>query len=129
MTSTTTIELKKTTHATLVKMGGMDESFDDVVNRLIKGMEERKKIIVVAASDSSVHDKQRADLICTGRNDHLTVNAAMDALRCGGTVALSAGEYDYTMPNDPPIGERAENALSEGIKHPESCFTKKAMQW
>ena len=41
----TTIQLKKTTHEKLNFIGYMDESFDDVVNRLIQDSEEVDKYI------------------------------------------------------------------------------------
>jgi predicted CopG family antitoxin len=46
MADTTTIEIKKTTHAKLVSIGDMGESFDAVVNRLIQDHEEIDKHIV-----------------------------------------------------------------------------------
>lgn len=41
----TTIELKKTTHTRLKSIGGMTESFDDVVNRLCDEHDEINKHI------------------------------------------------------------------------------------
>lgn len=47
---------------------------------------------VVAASDSV--DKSRADYVCTGTNDHLVIQAAIDALPAtGGMIFLLEGTY------------------------------------
>lgn len=45
MAEITTIELKKTTHQKLKLIGNMTESFDDVVNRLIKDNEHINHLI------------------------------------------------------------------------------------
>jgi len=50
--------------------------------------------IIVAASDSSASAKARADVICTGTNDHVAINSAIDSLTSGGTVLFRAGTYN-----------------------------------
>ena len=50
--------------------------------------------IIVAASDSSASAKARADVVCTGTNDHVAINAAIDSLTAGGTVLFRTGTYN-----------------------------------
>ena len=59
--------------------------------------------LIVAASDSN--DTTRADYICTGSTDDVTINQALNALpSVGGTVILLEGTYNInasiTIPND-----------------------------
>ena len=49
--------------------------------------------VYVAAADSYSADKERADLVCTGKNDQLTIQRAINALKRNGTVHLAAGNY------------------------------------
>ncbi len=48
---------------------------------------------VVAAVNSAWQDKERADFICSGRNDEAVINRAIAALTGGGTVQLLDGDY------------------------------------
>jgi len=49
---------------------------------------------VVAAADSPDHLKAQADFICDGLDDHIVVNAAIEALPAtGGRVHLTAGTF------------------------------------
>lgn len=58
----------------------------------------RTATFVVAASDSMVQDKTMADYICTGVNDHLVIQAALDALPAtGGEVKLLDGTYNIEV--------------------------------
>jgi parallel beta-helix repeat protein len=58
----------------------------------------RTATFVVAASDSMVQDKAMADYICTGTNDHLVIQAALDALPAtGGEVRLLDGTYNIEV--------------------------------
>ncbi|NLA39084.1 MAG: hypothetical protein GX882_06855 [Methanomicrobiales archaeon] len=51
--------------------------------------------IVVAAGDSSPASKDRADIVCSGIDDHRSIQAAFDSLPpSGGTVALSGGTFN-----------------------------------
>ncbi len=50
--------------------------------------------LVVAASDSTAKDKTNADYVCDGTDDHIQIQAALDALPAqGGSVLLLAGNY------------------------------------
>lgn len=49
--------------------------------------------IYLAAADSYRADKERADLVCTGKNDQMTIQRAINALERSGTVYLAAGNY------------------------------------
>ena len=49
--------------------------------------------ITVAAANSSFKDKERADLVCSGRNDEAVINRAIALLTRGGTVQLLDGDY------------------------------------
>lgn len=49
--------------------------------------------IFVAASDSNAYDKSRADIVCTGSNDQLKIQQAVDALPKCGEVVLAQGTY------------------------------------
>ncbi len=54
----------------------------------------RTATFVVAAADSPAHVKAQADAVCPGRDDHLVINAAIQALpEAGGRVHLAAGTY------------------------------------
>ena len=54
----------------------------------------RVATLVVAASDSSPKSKAQADYVCDGTDDHVEIQAALDALPAdGGEVRLSEGTY------------------------------------
>ncbi len=54
----------------------------------------RAATITVCASNSGEKSKAAADFICTGDKDHLTIQAAIDALpESGGRVLLMEGDY------------------------------------
>lgn len=48
---------------------------------------------LVAASNSSEHDKAVADYICSGVKDQEAINAAIKSLTYGGTIQLLSGDY------------------------------------
>jgi hypothetical protein len=48
----------------------------------------RSATIVIAASDSSAKSKAQADYVCTGTNDHITINAAIATLPTTGNVTI-----------------------------------------
>jgi hypothetical protein len=50
---------------------------------------------IVAASDSSAADKASANYVCDGVNDHVKIQAALNALpSSGGVVLLTSGTYN-----------------------------------
>jgi len=54
----------------------------------------RTATVVVAASDAADHLKRAADVVCTGRDDHVVINAAIAGLpENGGRVHLTGGSY------------------------------------
>lgn len=57
----------------------------------------RAATIVVAANDSPAAAKSSADYVCTGSNDHTTLQTAYDALPTnGGDIYLESGTYNIT---------------------------------
>ena len=61
-----------------------------------------KDVIFVAASDASAEDKLAADYQCTGQNDELVIQQAVNLINTmgGGTVLLSVGNfYIDSFPN------------------------------
>lgn len=64
----------------------------DVNGNLINALGEYS--ITVAASNSSEADKSKAEFICDGTHDELTIQSAIDSLASkGGTVCLANGDY------------------------------------
>jgi parallel beta-helix repeat protein len=58
----------------------------------------RTATFVVAASNSMVQDKAMADYVCDGVNDHVEIQAALDALPAsGGEVKLLDGTYNIEV--------------------------------
>ena len=54
----------------------------------------RTATYVVAASDAPAHVKRQADYVCDGTDDHVEIQAAIDALPTyGGTVYVTGGTY------------------------------------
>lgn len=53
----------------------------------------RTATVVVAANDSSAESKLQADYVCDGTDDHVEIQAALDALPGGGEVLLLEGIY------------------------------------
>ena len=49
--------------------------------------------IIVAASDSSMASKHAADIRCTGFDDDLKIQKAIDA---GGTIHMSGGTFNFS---------------------------------
>ncbi|KLK89296.1 glycosyl hydrolase [Methanoculleus sediminis] len=61
----------------------------------IVGALEATPTTIVAASDSSAADKAAAAYVCDGVNDHVEIQAALNALpSSGGVVLLSGGTYN-----------------------------------
>lgn len=50
-------------------------------------------LIKIAACNSSVNDKEMADVICSGKNDEETINEQISKLTTGGTIRLFDGDY------------------------------------
>ena len=51
------------------------------------------KKIIIAAANSDAQDKEKADFICTGKNDEVLINKAIAQLTKGGTIQLLDGDY------------------------------------
>ena len=61
----------------------------------IVGALETTPTTIVAASDSSAADKAAAAYVCDGVNDHVEIQAALNALpSSGGVVLLTSGTYN-----------------------------------
>lgn len=55
----------------------------------------RTATYVIAASDSTSQSKAQADYVCDGTDDHVEIQAAIDALpTTGGRIVLDEGTYD-----------------------------------
>ena len=50
--------------------------------------------LTVAAVNADPRIKARADLVCTGNDDHIEIQAALDSIGRGATVTLSQGTFD-----------------------------------
>lgn len=58
----------------------------------------RTATIVIAAVDSSLQSRAQADFVCDGVNDHVEIQAALDALPAtGGEVMLLDGTYNIEV--------------------------------
>lgn len=58
-------------------------------------------LIVIAASNSTAANKDKADYICSGKNDETVINKAIEKLDKGGTVKLLDGDYFVdSFPNE-----------------------------
>lgn len=53
----------------------------------------RTNVVYIAASDSTISDKQFADYVCDGTNDEVEIQSAIDDLPYGGTVYFLDGNY------------------------------------
>lgn len=53
----------------------------------------RSRSVLVAASNASAAWKNGADFICTGTNDHTTINSAINSI-AGGSICLSDGTFN-----------------------------------
>jgi len=62
---------------------------------IVGALETTPTTIVVAAKDSSAADKASAAYVCDGVNDHVEIQAALNALpSSGGVVLLTSGTYN-----------------------------------
>lgn len=61
---------------------------------VLSGSRGRTPHIVVAASGSPARWTAAADYVCTGTNDHTTINTAITALGGNGVVELSPGTFN-----------------------------------
>lgn len=52
------------------------------------------KKIVIAAYNSLEEDKKIADFVCSGKNDEIIINKAIEMLTRGGTLQLLDGDYN-----------------------------------
>ena len=69
------------------------ETAKDDIARLIADEALRPRDIYIAAADSDERYKLGADYICTGANDELTIQAALDAVGLNGTLWVATGRY------------------------------------
>lgn len=78
------------------KKGDGNEPVSGVQNNIdfLSNNTERIMSVVVAASNSSDYDKKRADFVCSGVNDEVMIQSAVDSLKFGGTVYLANGDYN-----------------------------------
>ena len=60
--------------------------------------------IYVAAVDSSEKDKTNADYVCSGTNDQVTLQNALEELGSNGTLHLAVGNYNVHAFNTPDDG-------------------------
>ncbi|WP_214040963.1 CARDB domain-containing protein [Methanoculleus sp.] len=88
----------------------------------IVGALEATPNTIVAASDSSAADKASADYICDGVNDHVEIQAALNALpSSGGVVLLTSGTYNCAG----VIAPKASSTLmGEGESETNLVFTR-----
>ncbi len=88
----------------------------------IVGALEATPNTIVAASDSSAADKASADYVCDGVNDHVEIQAALNALpSSGGVVLLTSGTYNCAG----IIAPKASSTLmGEGESETFLIFTK-----
>ncbi|MCK8517908.1 CARDB domain-containing protein [Methanoculleus sp. 7T] len=62
---------------------------------IVGALETTPSTVVVAAKDSSAADKASAAYVCDGVNDHVEIQAALNALpSSGGVVLLTSGTYN-----------------------------------
>ena len=87
----------------------------------IVGALEATPTTIVAASDSSAADKAAAAYICDGVNDHVEIQAALNALPSGGVVLLSSGTYNCAGIIAPKAGS---TLMGEGESETFLVFTR-----
>lgn len=56
--------------------------------------------VVIAASNASPASKRAADVVCTGRNDGTTIQAALDSMAPGRQVFINGGTFFLDRPID-----------------------------
>lgn len=89
-TSSTIVDWNITTHDT------DSNTNTNITDNLITEI-EKSAIIIVAASDSTIFDKEQADFIADGIDDQVTIQAAIDALpACGGKILLMEGTFNIS---------------------------------
>ncbi len=88
----------------------------------IVGALEATPNTIVAASDSSAADKAAADYVCDGVNDHVEIQAALNALpSSGGVVLLKSGTYNCAGIIAPKAGS---TLMGEGESETFLVFTR-----
>ena len=80
----------------------------------LKAETGRTATIVVAASDSSPGSKAQADFVADGVDDHITIQAAIDALPAGGGKVLLL-EGKYHVGGTAPIISLRSNLILAGV--------------
>lgn len=90
-------------NAALTELDGDVTAINNVID-VVPSIEERVTgetwYRLVAASNSSANVKAKADYVCTGTNDQVQIQAAVDAARTegGGVVKLSSGSFNTSAP-------------------------------
>jgi len=88
----------------------------------IVGALEATPTTIVAASDSSAAAKAAAAYVCDGVNDHVEIQAALNALpSSGGVVLLSSGTYNCAGIISPKAGSTLKG---EGADKTKLVFTR-----
>ena len=88
----------------------------------IVGALETTPTTIVAASDSSAADKAAAAYVCDGVNDHVEIQAALNALpSSGGVVLLSSGTYNCAGIIAPKAGS---TLMGDGESRTNLVFTR-----
>ena len=68
-------------------------------------MSNQRKVLLVAASNSSEKVKQIADFVCDGVDDLVELQAAIDLLGVDGGTIKFDGYFNFSEVNDQPNGE------------------------
>ena len=58
----------------------------------VRDLPREPRHLYVAAANSSAGDRNRADLVCSGKHDEVVIAAAIERLTRGGTVQLLDGD-------------------------------------
>ena len=75
------------------------------VGTVVVGKITRTATFIVAASDSSASSKAQADWVCSGADDQVEIQVAIDALPAGGSsIVLSEGTFDIAAALVPASG-------------------------
>lgn len=76
-----------------------------MVGRVSIQLPKPQPSVIIAAESSSSRAKRAADFICTGTDDQVRIQSALDAIASiGGTVLLTAGQYTLSGAVEPPSG-------------------------
>ncbi len=104
----------------LTKLEDRDRAIEDWLEHCVGGGTGalRFHTLVVAASNSLDLDPTHYDFLCTGSNDHRTINAALAALPAAGEVILMEGTYNVQTTEavaiEPPLGHNGVTLAGQG---------------